>query len=302
MNVHAGDLASPTTLLALDSALLRTLVAVADTGSFATAARAVHRTPSAISMQMKKLEGQIGRPLFARQGRSVVLTPEGETLLTYARRILKLAEEAVIRFHGASRAGTVRIGTPDDFAATFLPPILARFAVMHPLVEINVTCGVSSTLVRMLEEGELDIAFVTAGGTDHTASSSIVYRDRLVWAGLAHGTAHERRPLPLAMGPPCCWWRKKAIEPLDTAGISHRVACTSEHYAGQIIPVLAGLALAPLPLAIVPSGLKPFGEEDGLPPLGHSDLELRRNPLASGELVEAVADHVAADFRARQVV
>src|SRR5829696_7199865 len=121
MNVQGRYLAGSSTLLALDSGLLRTLVAIVDAGSFAAAARAVNRTPSAISMQMKKLEGQIGRPLFARQGRSVALTPEGEALLTYARRILKLAEEAVMRFHSVSRTGTVRLGTPDDYAAAFLP-------------------------------------------------------------------------------------------------------------------------------------------------------------------------------------
>ena len=299
MNVHAQTLASSGTLLELDSGLLRTLVAIADTGSFAAAARAVNRTPSAVSMQMKKLEGQINRPLFARQGRSVALTPEGEALLTYARRILKLAEEAVMRFHSVSRTGTVRLGTPDDYAAAFLPSILARFAIAHPLVEFNVTCRHSTALSRMLEEGELDVALVTSRPADHASpKGGIVHRSRLVWAGLAHGTAHERRPLPLAVSNPTCPWRNSAIEALDAAGISYRIACTSEHYAGQLAFVLAGVALAPLPLAILPPDLKPFGSEHGLPVLGHYELELRRSPHASGELVEAVANHIANDFRA----
>src|SRR5918997_4203225 len=105
----------------LDFDLLRTLVAIADTGSFNRAARAVFRTPSAVSMQMKKLEDQIGRPLFAKDGRSVVLTPDGEALVGYGRRILKLAEEAMARFRGPEIQGTIRLGTPDDYAGQYLP-------------------------------------------------------------------------------------------------------------------------------------------------------------------------------------
>src|ERR671916_535781 len=124
----------------LDVDLLRTLVAIADTGSFNRAARAVFRTPSAVSMQMKKLEEQVGRPLFAKDGRSVILTPDGEALVGYGRRILKLTQEALQRFRAPEIEGTIRLGTPDDYAGRFLPDILARFAASHPQVEVDVTC------------------------------------------------------------------------------------------------------------------------------------------------------------------
>src|SRR5215210_9155020 len=102
----------------LDLDLLRTLVAIADTGSFNRAARAVFRTPSAVSMQMKKLEDQVGRPLFAKDGRSVVLTPDGEALVGYGRRIMKLTQEALQRFRAPEIEGTIRLGTPDDYAGS----------------------------------------------------------------------------------------------------------------------------------------------------------------------------------------
>src|SRR5215207_4854795 len=121
----------------LDLDLLRTLVAIADTGSFHRAARAVLRTPSAVSMQMKKLEEQVGRPLFAKDGRSVVLTPDGEALVGYGRRIMKLTQEALQRFRAPEIEGTIRLGTPDDYAGSFLPDILARFAAGHPNVEVD---------------------------------------------------------------------------------------------------------------------------------------------------------------------
>ena len=122
----------------LELDLLRTLVAIADTGSFNRAARAVFRTPSAVSMQMKKLEEQVARPLFAKDGRSVILTPDGEALVGYGRRILKLADEAMQRFRAPQVEGTIRLGVPDDYAGHFVPDILARFAASHPNVEVDV--------------------------------------------------------------------------------------------------------------------------------------------------------------------
>jgi DNA-binding transcriptional LysR family regulator len=280
----------------LDVDLLRTLVAIADTGSFNRAARAVFRTPSAVSMQMKKLEDQVGRPLFAKDGRSVVLTPDGEALVGYGRRILKIAEEALGRFRAPQVSGTIRLGTPDDFATRFVPEILARFAATYPQVEVDVTCLSSFDLVPMLESGKLDVSLISAG-VSPAPGATLVHRERLVWAGLRHGCAHEKRPLPLAVSPVGCCWRRMALESLDRAEIGHRVAYTSRHYVGQLAAVLAGLAVAPLPRTVVMSDLKAFGEESGLPPLGHYELELRRGPSASGPLVEALSEHIESSFR-----
>ena len=126
-------------------------MAIADTGSFNRAARAVFRTPSAVSMQMKKLEEQVARPLFAKDGRSVILTPDGEALVGYGRRILKLADEAMQRFRAPEIEGTIRLGIPDDYAGHFLPDILARFAASHPNVEVDVFCQSSRELLAHLD-------------------------------------------------------------------------------------------------------------------------------------------------------
>jgi DNA-binding transcriptional LysR family regulator len=145
----------------------------------------------------------------------------------------------------ASHRSTVRLGMTDEYAIAFLPSVLASFAATHPLVEVSVTCRLSSVLSQMLNNGELDVALVTADSTGRAAPpGGGIYRDRLAWAAIAHGTAHLRRPLPIAVAPPSCAWRKAAVDALDAAGISYRIACTSENYAGQLAPVLAGLALA----------------------------------------------------------
>nr|WP_281414449.1 LysR substrate-binding domain-containing protein [Rhizobium sp. ARZ01] len=289
-------------LLGLDSSLLRSLSAVAETGSFVGGARIMHRTPSAISMQMKKLETLIGQSIFAHQGRSVVLTPAGEALLTYARRVLGIADEAMMRFNSLSQRSIVRMGMTDEYAVAFLPSLLANFAATHPLVEIDVTCRLSTVLSQMLDNGELDVALVTADSTGRAGPpGGGIYRDRLAWAGTVHGTAHLRRPLPIAVGTPSCMWRKAAIDALDAAGISYRITCTSENYAGQLAPVLADLAVAPLPCAVLPAGLLPLGPEDGLPSIGYFEIALRRSHHAPDELMSAVIDHVGAYFQARQI-
>lgn len=231
----------------------------------------------------------------------MVLTSAGEALLTYARRVLGIAEEAVVRFNRLPHGRPVRLGMTDEYAVAFLPSVLASYTAAYPLAEINVTCRVSSMVSRMLDEGELDVALVTAGATGRAESpDTAIHRDRLVWAGLAHGTAHLRRPLAVAAGPTSCIWRKSAIDALDAAGIFYHIVCTSENLAGQLAPVLAGLAVAPLPVAALSGELTPFGSEHGLPSIGYYDVALRRSPHAPHDLTSAVIDHVGAYFAARQ--
>jgi DNA-binding transcriptional LysR family regulator len=279
----------------LDLDLLRTLVVIADTGSFNRAARAVFRTPSAVSMQMKKLEDQVGRPLFAKDGRTVALTPDGEALVGYGKRILKLADEALQRFRAPEIEGTIRLGAPDDYAGRFLPEILARFAASHPNVEVDVFSLPSRELLALLDENAVDIALVSAGHGQH--SGFAVHREELVWGGLRHGCAHERTPIPLALSHVGCCWRKQAIDALDRAGLPYRIAYSSRHYLGQLAPIMAGLAIAPLPKSIVQGDLKVLGEETGLPPIGHFDIELRRASNAKGPLFDGLATHIENNFR-----
>jgi DNA-binding transcriptional LysR family regulator len=280
----------------LELDLLRTLVAIADTGSFNRAARAVFRTPSAVSMQMKKLEEQVGQPLFAKNGRSVVLTPDGEALLGYARRILKLADEALLRFRAPEIRGTIRLGAPDDYASLFLPDILSRFAASHPNVEVDVVCQSSGELVTLLEDRSLDVALISAGH-GQASGGVTVYREDLGWVGLKHGCAHEKNPIPLAISHVGCCWRRQALDALDRAGVAYRIAYTSKHYVGQLAAVMAGLAIAPFPLSSLSGELKILGEESGLPRIGRYEIELHRSPAAKGPLFDALACHIEGNFR-----
>src|SRR5690606_27462143 len=145
----------------LDLDQLQTFVAIADTGSFTRAAEEVHRTQSAVSMQMRRLEERIGKPLFEKDGRTNRLTEDGERLLAYARRLLYLHRESLAAYKDRRLEGTIRIGTPDDYADRFLPEIMARFARSNPRMEMTVVCEPTQGLVEHIKRGNLDLALVT---------------------------------------------------------------------------------------------------------------------------------------------
>lgn len=292
------DSATPDTAAPLlDTELLRTFVAIAECGSFTRAARQVFRTPSALSMQIKRLEETLGRALFVREARRVRLTPDGEVLLGYGRRLLQLNQEAVGRFLSPALEGRVRLGTPDDVGTRILPQALTQFARSHPAVQVDVTLGRSSELSQQLDAGELDVALMTAGNTDTAGEGGrLIHTEPLVWAGREGGVAAQCKPLPLALAGPNCAWRGMALAALDGAGIGYRIAYTSEHCAPQEAAILADLAIAPFPLSLVRAPLRKLGADAGLPPLGEYHIALRRR-RGAGQAAEALAEHMAAAFR-----
>ncbi len=152
-----------TTAPLLESDVLRTFVAIAESGSFTRAAGQIYRSTSAVSMQIKRLEDTLGRPLFVREARQVRLTPAGETLLGYARRLLKLNEEAIAHFLQPALQGRVRFGTPADVGTRILPGLLALFARSHPGVEVDVSVARSIDMIERIDAGELDLALITTG-------------------------------------------------------------------------------------------------------------------------------------------
>jgi len=284
----------------LDTDTLRTFVAIAENGSFTRAAHQVFRTPSALSMQIKRLEDTLGQTLFVREARRVSLTPEGEVLLGYGRRLLKLNEEAVGRFLAPSLEGSVRLGTPDDVGTRVLPQVLTRFARSHPAVQVNVNAGRSIDLLKRLNDGDLDLALVTLGHSDLSAKrGEVVHTEPLVWAGRDGGVAVQRSPLPLSLANHGCAWREMALGALDKAEISYRVAYNSEHCAGQEAAMLADLAVAPFPASLVQPPLRVLGPENGLPALGDYQIALVRRDR-SGPAAEALAEQVVETFRERR--
>jgi DNA-binding transcriptional LysR family regulator len=283
----------PLPLLDLD--VLRTFVAIAETGSFTTAANAVFRTPSAVSMQIKKLEDILGRSVFARDARSVTLTTDGEMLLGYARRLLAINREAVSKFIVPDIVGIVRLGSPDDYGERILPQVLKRFAQSHPSIAVDVTIDQSANLRRRMDDRALDITLLTNSYKSSADGAEILLTEPIVWAGAKGGCAHLRDPLPVSVWEEGCAWRAGAIEALGREGRNYRIAYMSAHTAGQRAAIMSDLAVAPLPKSFLGNDMIELTPRDGMPNIGNYSLAMVVAPDASAP-VKAVADHIRATF------
>ncbi|MDX6748618.1 LysR substrate-binding domain-containing protein [Geminicoccaceae bacterium 1502E] len=279
----------------IEPELLRSFIAIAEAGSFTEAALRVHRTQSAVSMQMKRLEDMVGRRLFEKAGRGVSLSRDGERLLAHARRVLRAHHEALAAFDRDALDGRVTLAAPDDYASTFLPRILARFSASHPRVEVEMVCESSQGLVRKVGAGEVDLALVTEGCGE--TSGTVVHREQLVWAASAAHDVHECDPLPLALFHPGCAFRKAALERLAAVGRTSRIAYTSLSIAGLHAALAAGLAVAVLARSSVREGMRILDERHGLPALPDFGIVMIRRPGAPSALLDALETHIKESFR-----
>jgi DNA-binding transcriptional LysR family regulator len=274
----------------LDIDQLRTFVAIADIGSFTRAADIVHKTQSAVSMQMKRLEERVGRAIFERDGRQSRLTEEGERLLDYARRIVRLNTECMASFTDQELTGRVRLGLPDDYADRYLPEILARFARSNPRAEVTVVCEPSPHLIERVQDGDLDLAIITH--VERQGPSEIVRVEQLLWVTSARHTIHEEVPLPLALGRPTCDWRQSATGVLEAANRPFRILYVSWHSTAVGAAVMAGLAVSVLPESAIRSGMRILGPSDGFPALPSCKIGLIRSRREASPLADALTFHI----------
>jgi DNA-binding transcriptional LysR family regulator len=281
----------PTSLPVLELDVMKTFVAIAETGNFTTAAEAVFRTPSAVSMQIKKLEEILKVSLFRRDARSVTLTHHGEILLSYAKRMISLNNEAVSRFIMPEMSGIVRLGAPDDIGELMLPGILRHLSDAWPQLAIDVTIDSSANLHRGVEEGRLDLALYNFLNAVRADPSEKVMTEKLVWVGKRHGQAHLKTPLPISVWDSGCSWRTIALERLAESKIDFRIAYFCGSHMGQTAAIRADIAIAPLARFLVQDDMIVLGERDGLPDLGTYDIGLAVRPGAAKPVL-AVADYV----------
>ncbi|WP_151637858.1 LysR substrate-binding domain-containing protein [Noviherbaspirillum aerium] len=261
---------------------LRSFSVGMELGSFAKAADRLGRSTSAVSAQMKKLEEQAGRQILTRSGRGMILTDAGEVLLSYARRILELNDEATMAMRGLELEGWVRLGLQEDFGELLLPEILGRFARSHPGVRIEARIARNAELLTQVCSAQLDLALAwhTGGETAHRETMGSY---PLQWIGRAgqapdEWSARARReaePVPLVALESPCLMRTQATEALDRAGIPWRLVFTSPSLAGVWAAVAAGLGVTVRTRLGLPSGLRALRLEDcGLPPLPSLELAM----------------------------
>jgi len=272
----------------LDLDLLRSFVSVVDAGGFTRAGERVHRTQSTVSQQIRRLEDTLGRPLLERNGKRVIPTAEGERLLSYARRLLALAQEARDVVAQPSPDGVVRLGIPEDFGAYRLTRLLSKFARSRPSLRLDVRSELSVKLAADLERHELDLALLKreAGGNGGLG----VWPERLHWVtSRSHPVDARRDPVPLAVFAQGCLYRNRAIHALEASGRAWHIAYTSPNFANIQAAVSAGLGVSILPDVGILADHRVLKAKDGFAPVANTELALLAAPDA-GPAARRLAD------------
>jgi len=280
-----------TLLPPFDFDLLRTFVAVVDNAGFTRAAERIGRTQSTVSLQIKRLEDGLGRRVFERDGRDLLLTPDGEILLNYARQLLHLADEARSRILEPDVEGMVRLGTPEDFATVYLPDVLAQFARTHPRVSLDVNCNFSFNLLDGFSRGEYDLVLVKREPQGPTGGVA-VWRDVLVWVSGPKLVWSLSQPIPLVLAPAPDVYRKRALAALQARQLNWRIVYTSPSSEGLQAAVRAGLGVTVLSKEMVPDGMLLLGDEQSLPALPDTEIALYRAPGNISRAAELLAQHI----------
>lgn len=247
----------------LDNDLLRAFVTITRTGSFSRAAKLLHRTQAALSLQVKRLEDDLGVKLLERSPRAVAMTEAGETLLPYATKILSLGEDARRALQPSGQVETIRIGMLEDIAIGALSRVLERFTSHHPHVQLEIVIDDSQALSRMLRDARLDMVIADRQQVD--ALPAFSWNERLVWVA-AHGfRMPSGQDAPVIAFGKGCFWQAPALAQLDASGISWRVVLSSANLGAICSAVEAGMGISfMLEYSVNRSALRILGAEDGL--------------------------------------
>lgn len=279
---------------ALDSELLRTFLAVADSGSVSAGAERIFRSQSATSLQIKRLEELLGQPVFVRHGRGVILTPAGERLRPVATRVIGMLDSTLAEMRSNPVQGVLRMGIPDEFGHTVLPHALAAFAREHPRVELLVQSALSAEYPDALDRGELDIAVYDSDSA--APANTILSRQRIRWAVARHVALTEQDPLPLALFDRNCWWRDRALQSMQDMQRPFRVVYTCETVAGVLAAVRAGIAVGLLYADDLGDNLVELGIRDGFPAMPDTHLTVACRNGLNAKLADAMIRALQAAF------
>ena len=289
--ITSGDM--PRTL---DLTALRSFVAVADTGGVTRASGLLHLTQSAVSMQVKRLEEALGLRLLSREGRGVALTPAGEQLLGYARRMVSLNDEAYSRLTRQEFEGEIGLGVPSDIVYPAIPRVLKRFAADWPRMRVRLVSSSTRRLRAMHAEGSVDLYLSTEDGME-PGGRGLAVRP-LIWIGARGGGAWRRRPLRLAFETDCIF-RPGVQNALDAAGIPWEMSVTAESTRAVEASVSADLAVHVALEGTEVHDVERIDHAGALPELTSQRINLYGEDRLHGEPAQALAGLVREAFGAR---
>ncbi len=273
----------------LDLASLRSFVTVAEVGGVTRAAGYLNLTQSAVSMQIKRLEEALGMTLFLRAARKLALSPEGEQLLSYGRRMLALNDEALSQLASSCCQGEIRLGVPHDVVYPVIPGILRRMAQAYPRVRINLVSSFTVLMKQDFARGAFDVMLTTEEEPD--AGAEVLSTRDLVWVGAHEGNAWQRRPLRLGFKDTCIF-RPRAQAVLEQAGIPWEMATGGESEQAVEATVAADLAVSVRMTGSIPDGMIPIGGDNQLPPVGSMKLGLYRGGRRSDEAMDLLINEL----------
>lgn len=288
----------------LELELLRSFVAVVDTGGFTRAGEQLSRTQSTISLHIKRLEKLLGHRLLERTPHRVRLTDKGEILFNYSRRLLQLHDEACTRLLTPRAMGIVRLGVPDGYAADQLPRILRRFKKSHPYIQIEVRSALSFDLHTAMAKGDLDLTL--ARRTPDSDEGEGIWREPLVWVDSKDHPSYRSDPLPLVLFPHGCVFRPHVLEQLEGFGRAWKIAYTSTSLAGVQAAVRTGMGIAVIARSTVLPEFVTLGVKEGFPRLPDTEVALYRSKSKSAPveifanfLKSSLMDNVSANAALR---
>ncbi|MFC5050500.1 LysR family transcriptional regulator [Rubritalea spongiae] len=245
---------------------LRTFIAIVEEGGFSAASKRIHRTQSAISLQIAKLEDRLGTKLLERNSRSVSLTSSGETFISYARRILELADEAALAVTAPDESTSLRVGFADYLAPQHLHTLLARFRRAHPNCDLRLLLGIGADLLPKLKDGELDLVFAGPEGN----KGNVLWDEPLVWTGTLPDDFNKSTSLNLVLMPSPCGYRKIAFDSLTSVEQAWKLTIEANSVHAVQSAVQAGLGISILPQSVLGEQLPQIN--DTLPPLPNTSV------------------------------
>ncbi|MCF2911138.1 LysR family transcriptional regulator [Pseudoalteromonas sp. DL2-H2.2] len=269
---------------------LRTLVTVVEVGGFAKAGELLGLSQPAVSLQIKRLEEQLGCKLFKKQGQRQVLNQYGELLLPQAKQMLQFNDGIIQQFTSESVTGRVRLGIPSEFAARILPAIIGDFVSLYPDVALEVKSRLSKHLLSVSRQDQFDL--VLALNEDLSSSNYPVFmQDQLVWVGDL--SLAQQQIVTLVTAPEGCIYRRRAIEALQQAGLQYRIVYSNADLTGLTAALKEGLGITVLAKSTVPATLSYQAQTAFLPELGQIGISLVKNTQESAHAVNKLAEFIA---------
>lgn len=282
----------------LDTDLLRTFLAVADTGSITAGALRIGRSQSAASLQINRLETLLGKAVFDRHGRGILLNSIGEKLEPVARRAVMALDDCLAEIKSENLAGRIRIGIPDDHSKSVLSAIIAGFVRHNPSVEIAVRCALSADFSSAIRRGELDQAIHEVEFA--TPDMDIIHQEATYWVTSALHDVHARDPLPIALFDRECWWRDASIRALKDSGLTYRIVYCSESVTGVAAAIEAGVAVGLLGASSISENMCVLDQPQSFTAMPVTKLVLERKQGADSAVVQAMSRAIKAAFAQQQ--